>query len=122
MLVAIVGVVVLAFATSFSERAVSFDAAGRELRQNARTAEVRLAQQPFHSAVGGEWVLPWAVLFEQYAVVERFATSAERTDKMPKWYRNSEGRSAARFVSCLETLRDSMSARPGNDVIGRSMS
>lgn len=123
VLVAIFGIVVLAYATLFSERAISFDAAGRELLQNARIAETHLAQQSFVTVAGGEWVLPWAVLFERYAVVERFANVAERTDKVPEWYRSSaEQPSAARFVSCLETLRASMSTRPGNDVVGVSMS
>ncbi len=110
--VAALGIIAIFFATLAMERGFSLTPIGRQLRDDARTAEERIGQQPFASVAAGERVLPWAVLFDRFAVADRFAQVADRTRTVPGWYSGAAPFSADRFVSCLETLQISMSTEP----------
>lgn len=110
--VAALGIVAIFFATLAMERGFTFTPAGRQLRDEARLTEVRIGEQPFATVAAGERVLPWAVLFDRFVVVERFARVADRTLTVPGWYSSTTPFSADRFVSCLETLQISMSTEP----------
>ena len=112
LVVAALGIIAIFFATLVMERGFNLTPAGRQLRDDARMAEARIGQQPFATVAAGERVLPWAVLFDQFAVADRFAQIADRTRTVPDWYSAAAPFSADRFVSCLETLQLSMSAEP----------
>ena len=110
--IAIAGIFAIFFATVAEERAFNLTTAGKQLRDRARRAESTIGQQPFDSLAMGERILPWAVLFDQFAVVDRFAHFLARSRSVPDWYAAAAPFSAARLVSCLETLRLSMSFEP----------
>jgi hypothetical protein len=110
--VAVLGIVAIFFATLGMERGLNLTPAGRQLRDDAREAEARIGQQRFETVAAGERVLPWAVLFNQFAVADRFARVADRARTVPGWYSGAAPFSADRLVSCLETLQINMSAEP----------
>lgn len=110
--IAALGIIAIFFATLAMERGFNLTPVGRRIRDDARMAEAGIGQEPFATVAAGERVLPWAVLFDQFAVADRFAQVADRTRTVPGWYSGAAPFSADRFVSCLETLQISMSAEP----------
>ena len=109
--IAVMGIVAIFFATLGMERGFTLTPAGRQLREDAKVAEARIGQRPFGTVAAGERVLPWAVLFDQFTVADRFAQIVDRTRTVPGWYSAAAPFSADRFVSCLETLQLSMFCR-----------
>ena len=90
-------------------RWIPLNAAGLLLRQRANELReaVVSAEVPTMAAAGQ--LLPWAVLFDEPAVIRRVAEVAERSATPPSWYHSTEAFSADRFVACLTLVTTELS-------------
>ncbi|WP_172979786.1 hypothetical protein [Agromyces agglutinans] len=95
-----IGAVALAF-RPLLPRWIPLNADGLLLR--ARTHDLRelVVGMPVHDEQAAALVLPWAMLFDDQAVVRGFAAAAEACGRPPSWYRTTGEFSAERLVSCL---------------------
>ncbi|GAA1814665.1 hypothetical protein [Agromyces neolithicus] len=85
-------------------RWIPLNAAGLQLRQRASDLRERITRSDVPSLTTGRDILPWAVLFDESSVVQRFAEVAERSGVAPAWYRSSAPLSADRLASCLAVV------------------
>lgn len=85
-------------------RWIPLNAAGMRLRERAEDLREAIEGAPFTNVAAGEQVLPWAVLFDQPDVLQRFAELAERSRAAPSWYVTTVRFSAERLVSCLAVI------------------
>lgn len=85
-------------------RWIPLNAAGMRLRARAEDLRDAIDGAPFTNLAAGEQVLPWAVLFGQSDVVQRFAELAERARTAPFWYVTTVRFSADRLASCLAVI------------------
>ena len=90
-------------------RWIPLNAAGLELRDRAKGLREQVVSSEVSSLAVGEPLLPWAVLFDEPAVIRRVAEVAERSGAAPAWYRSSAGFSADRLASCLTVVAAELS-------------
>jgi hypothetical protein len=112
---------VLAIGAFLARRAVpsvsTLNPTGCELRENSRP-EV-LAPADVTTRAEGERAAPWAVLFNRYAPLERFAKISAQTGSPPDWYRWDGDFTASRLVGCVRSLESAfvVSAAAGAAVL-----
>jgi hypothetical protein len=85
-------------------RWIPLNAAGMRLRERAEDLRDAVEGAPFTNVAAGEQLLPWAVLFDQPDVVQRFTELAERSRTAPSWYVTTVRFSAERLASCLAVI------------------
>ncbi|MFF2371611.1 hypothetical protein [Agromyces sp. NPDC058110] len=76
---------------------------------NAAGVKLRTRSNELHASLGeagpaAEELLPWAVLFDEASVIDRFAARAEAERRAPDWYHATAPFSAERLASCLAVL------------------
>jgi hypothetical protein len=85
-------------------RWIPLNAAGMRLRERGEDLREAVEGAPFTNVAAGEQILPWAVLFDQPDVLQRFAELAERSRAAPSWYVTTVRFSAERLASCLAVI------------------
>ena len=90
-------------------RWIPLNAAGLLLRQRSNELREAVVSAEVPSMAAARQLLPWAVLFDEPAVIRRVADVAERTRTPPSWYHSIEEFSADRFVGCLTVLTRELS-------------
>ncbi len=102
-------------------RWIPLNAAGLQLRQRANDLREAITASDVPGIAADQEVLPWAVLFDEPSVVQRFAEAAERSGIAPVWYRPSAPFTADRLVSCIAILSAQLAQpiRVGGRTLGR---
>ena len=85
-------------------RWIPLNAAGLQLRQRANDLREAITAADVPGLAADQELLPWAVLFDEPSVVQRYAEAAERSGVVPAWYRPSAPFTADGLVSCIAIL------------------
>jgi hypothetical protein len=90
-------------------RWIPLNGAGMELRERANAFREEVASATVPNVAAGEKLLPWAVLFDEQAVIRRIAELAQRSGIAPAWYRSPAAFSADRLTSCITAIAAELS-------------
>lgn len=90
-------------------RWIPLNAAGLLLRQRSNELREAVASAEVPTMAAARQLLPWAVLFDEPAVIRRVADVAERLGTPPAGYHSAEAFTADRLVSCLTLVTADLS-------------
>ncbi|MGW4929714.1 hypothetical protein ACWEOH_11200 [Agromyces sp. NPDC004153] len=80
------------------------NSSGRLLRERAGRVATLIDASPATSVADGERLLPWAVLFDRWAVIDRLGSVVQLSGVAPTWFRSDAPFRWKRFTSCIEAI------------------